>query len=404
MARPHAVAFAAIVSCSLGCGALLGVDFDDAHPAATRDAGAAGAGDGSPPGSDAPGVSGSASAIAAGDSHVCAIVSGGAACWGMDRYGQLGDGLTSDSAVPVAVAGLGADVVAIGAGAFHSCAVVTGGGVRCWGRNDAGQLGDASSLASGYTAVTGGNSHTCAITTARGVRCWGKNASGQLGSAGAPSGPTPVDVAGLAGVIAVAASGDFTCALTDAGAVMCWGSNYMGSLGTGSSADADPTPAVAMGLAAGAMAIAAGDTHACALVGGGVACWGSNTFGELGTDSPSERNTPASVPGLAGVVGVAAGGDAVADDHSCAVVMGGGVKCWGINDNGQLGSNAGPLGGSVPGDVVGLSTAAAVSAGAGFTCALTTTGGVKCWGSNDHGQLGNGSSVTMSAGPVDVSL
>ena len=152
-------------------------------------------------------------------------------------------------------------------------------------------------------------------------------------------------------------------------------------------------------LFTGATAIAtnAGATHSCAIVGGGIKCWGSNGSGELGDNTTTTRLTPVAVSGLAGApLNVAVG-----NTHTCAIVTGGAVKCWGLNTNGQLGDGT-ILVRADAGRVTGLASGvAAITAGAGHTCALTTGGAVKCWGNNGSGQLGD-NSVTQRLTPVSV--
>jgi len=294
-------------------------------------------------------------AIAAGSEHSCAITTvGGVKCWGKNDYGQLGNGSTMYRNMPVDVAGLASGVVAIAARGSHTCALTTGGGVKCWGRNYAGQLGDGSTthrmtpvdvsgLASGVVAIAAGTDHTCALTTGGGVKCWGNNEYGHSVPGTTTSRTTPVDVSGLtSGVIALSAGGGHTCALTTGGGVKCWGYNGYGQLGDGSTTNRT-TPVYVLGLTSGVIALSAGGNHTCALTtGGGVKCWGGNGSGELGDSSTTDRTTPVDVSGLtSGVIALSAVGSYWQEgSHTCALTTGGGVKCWGKNNYGQLGDGS----------------------------------------------------------------
>ncbi len=324
-----------------------------------------------------PGLPSSASAkaiaIAAGYGHTCALTSTGAVkCWGRNRSGQLGDGTTTNRHVPVAV-------------------------------NNSGQLGDGtttnrhvpvavSGLASGVQAIAAGTYHTCALTSTGAVKCWGKNNSGQLGDGTTTDRHAPVDVVGLvSGVTAIAAGYFHTCALTSAGAAKCWGYNRYGQLGDGTTTDRHAAVDVP-GLASDVTAITAGGGHSCALAStGAVRCWGSNYFGELGAGTTTRRLTSAAVSGLAGgVAAIAAGGEA----HGCALTSAGAVKCWGFNGYGQLGDGT-TTDRHVPVDVSGLAAGVQMIAAGGYghTCALTSEGLVRCWGRNSSGQLGDGTTT-----------
>jgi alpha-tubulin suppressor-like RCC1 family protein len=362
------------------------------------------------PGPAAANPIGGIAAVSAGANHTCALTTGGGAqCWGRNNYGQLGNGTTTDSSTPVDVSGLASGVTAISAGNWQTCALTTGGGVKCWGYNYWGQLGngttsdsstpvDVSGLTRGVAAISAGGLHTCDLTTGGGVKCWG-----------AGYGTTPVEVSGLTSGVAAVSAGEFhTCALTTTGGLKCWGENNAGQLGNGTTTGSAPVDV--SGLTSGVAAISAGGYHTCALTtAGGVKCWGNNFNGQLGNGTTTGSTTPVDVSGLTSAVG----GVSAGLYHTCALTTGGGVKCWGNNGFGQLGNGTTTTGSTTPVDVAGLTSGvAAVSAGGlGLhTCALTTAGGVQCWGYNGFGQLGDGTSAgpqvcggyACSTTPVDV--
>ncbi len=356
------------------------------------------------------GLSTAVVAIAAGGGHTCAITTGGGAlCWGYNEGGQLGNGATANSSVPVAVTGLASGVATIAAGGIHTCAMMTSGGALCWGDNELGGLGNGATanssvpvavtgLASGVTAIDAGSNHACALTADGGARCWGYNHYGQLGIGTAGYSPAPVAVKGLAsGVSAISAGGVHACALTTGGGVLCWGYGGNGELGNGT-AGSSFVPVPVTGLASGVAAIAAGFWHNCARTTvGGAWCWGYNGFGELGNGTTVNSSVPVAVTGLAsGVTALAVG-----DDHTCALTTGGGVSCWGRNESGQLGDGTN-VKRSLPAAVTGLASGvAAITAGYQHSCALTTGGAVLCWGLNVSGQLGDGTTANRSV-PVAV--
>jgi alpha-tubulin suppressor-like RCC1 family protein len=354
-------------------------------------------------------------AVTAAVNHTCALsTAGGVKCWGLNGGGELGDGRTCGFScpTPVDVSGLTSGVAAVSAGPRRSCALTTAGGVKCWGNNASGALGDGtttdrtrpvdvSGLTSGVAGVSVGYDHTCALTTASGVKCWGANLYGQLGNGTTTDSSTPVDVSGLSsGVAAISAGSQHTCALTAGGGVKCWGVNFQGELGNGTTTDSS-TPVDVSGLTSGVSAVSAGGFHTCALTtAGGVKCWGLNGGGELGNGGRTcgfSCPTPVDVSGLtSGVAAISAG-----PRSSCAVTTAGGLKCWGSNDYGQLGNGA-TTSSSTPVDVSGLSSGGvAVSAGYRHTCAVTTAGGLKCWGSNVYGNLGDGTNLDRLT-PGDV--
>ena len=240
-------------------------------------------------------------------------------------------------------------------------------------------------------AITANRQTTCALTVSGSAKCWG-DIIGDDHLIGATI-PIPEDVPGLGnGISAIAIGGDHACALPNDEEVKCWGSNRYGQLGIGSYDDLEIPLQNVEGLEAGIMAITAGSSHTCALLGtGGVKCWGHNYIGQLGTGSRGieslDETTPVDVAGLeSGVVAITAG-----SEHTCALLDTGGVKCWGRNLESQLGDAVFDDIAIAPVDIIGLENdAVAIKAGSLHTCALLDTGGVKCWGSNDDGQIGTG--------------
>lgn len=320
-------------------------------------------------------------------SRCAVTVDGAALCWGAGAYGQAGNGDVADAVHPVPVAGLQADVVEVSAGADMACARLRAGAgsfaVKCWGANKDGMLGDgppsASSVPLPIPALHGdignisvGFAHACA--TVDGVAaCWGSNWHGELGigSAGEPI-STPVRL--QLPVRKVVAGSQHTCALLAAGTVRCWGDGSSGQIGDGSTRPANPTPVTVAGLA-GVVDITAGGAHTCALLAEGrVACWGANWWGQLGDGTTLPRPTPV-YASITSVAAVSAGGS-----HTCAITKAGAAYCWGDNAGGQLGDGSWADRAS-PTPVTGLQQrVVAISAGIAHTCAVLASGSARCWG------------------------
>jgi alpha-tubulin suppressor-like RCC1 family protein len=301
-----------------------------------------------------------------------------------------------------------AQAATIAAGGRHTCAIVSTGGAKCWGSNLDGELGDGTFLPrltpvpvaelSGASAITAGDHHTCAIVSTGGARCWGYNGTGQLGNGETRDRNTPVRVKNLSGASAIAAGYYHTCALiSPSGHVKCWGNNDFGQLGDNTTTNRF-IPVLAWHLR-GAIAIAAGGFHTCALIStGGVKCWGNNVAGQLGDGTTTHRSIPGGsyVQGLKrGVIAITAG-----SGHTCAMTTAGRIKCWGFNLYGQLGDGT-TRDRRTPVSVK-LKDASDIAAGQYHTCARIFTGVVKCWGENSYGQLGDGTKKTNRLTPVRV--
>ena len=284
--------------------------------------------------------------IALGNQHTCALLSsGGVKCWGQGVNGQLGIGSYAGKSTPTTLTTLTSSVTQIVAGAYHNCALLSSGGVKCWGDNPFGQPGDGttitsttpkaiSTLTAGVTQLAAGEMHTCALLSTGGVKCWGYNDFGQLGDGTTASKNIPTDLLTLtSGVTQIAAMGYNTCALLSSGGVKCWGRGDSGQIGDGGTT-AKKTPTILPTLTSGVTPIATGGGFTCALLStGGIMCWGWNVSGQLGDGTTTDSSTPTSLSTLtAGVTQIGLG-----SAHSCAILSSGGVKCWGENSSNELG-------------------------------------------------------------------
>jgi alpha-tubulin suppressor-like RCC1 family protein len=415
--------------------------------------------------------------VSVGGGFACALTeAGGVHCWGNGTLGCLGNGQVAVSLVPVQVKGLESGVSAVSAGSFSAAALRRDGSVVTWGYAADGELGNgervfhegvgigiggrsssvpvevkglsgpAVSVSTGeapcvatrtgsvecwgitaenaltpvhvqaldhVTSITAGGGSSagefaCATSSKLGILCWGGNVSGQLGDGTTLNSAVPVTNLELASgpgktAVSASASDDFACGIAD-GIAYCWGDNTYGELGNGKVGSS--TVAVGVeGLTSGVTEISAGGSSACAIrrvtpdagPGGALYCWGNNTYGQLGTGTTTSSRVPVLVPGLAsGVVDVALG---VAS--ACAVLSDGTAECWGFNQVGQLGDGTTTmrLG---PTKVVGITGATAISVGSYSACAVTS-GTIQCWGDNVSGTLGNGT-FTSSLVPVTVGI
>jgi len=273
--------------------------------------------------------------VSAGQYHTCAVMADGSAtCWGANASGQLGNNLNTGSSVPVPVSGItGADeastAVSISAGGNHSCALMRDGKVLCWGSNNLGQLGDDSTTdraapvqvygITGLTAesiavgVTTGFTHSCALMENGTVACWGNNQQGQLGNGNNSDRSVPVPVSVITGLtsaltaVSVSSGIYHSCALMQNGTAECWGYNWDGELGNNSTTDSSVPVQVSdsaingLTTATTAVSVSAGGNHSCALMTDGTAaCWGHNTYGELGDNSTENSLVPVPVSDITG--------------------------------------------------------------------------------------------------------
>lgn len=370
-------------------------------------------------------VSLSLASVAAGGAHSCALTTNGAAfCWGRNEVGQLGVALppascTIDAQVfpcsvfPVAVQG-GLSFTTLDAGSTHTCGLTATGSAYCWGRNNAGQLGDNSATnRSAPVAVAGGLTftrisvdalHSCGLIADGTAYCWGANSAGQLGDGTTTNRSAPVAVNGGLSFATITTGGygfGLTCARTAAGVAYCWGENGAGQLGIGASdALTHPIPEPVSGGIAFA-SLAAGPSHVCGLTAAGSAyCWGENVLGSLGDGSEIERPAPVAVAGGIAFTGIVVGGFSNLNAHTCGLTGTGQAYCWGDNEVGALGDGT-LVQRLAPAAVTGQLSFASLEAGYRHSCGRTGAGVVYCWGSNRAGQLGI-NSVAQESEPTLV--
>ncbi|KAA1418893.1 hypothetical protein F0U44_10470 [Nocardioides humilatus] len=337
--------------------------------------------------------------LSAGTLHTCAVVAGGAVkCWGFNTDGQLGNGTYNTAYAPTTVTGLtGATAVAAGHG--HTCALMSDTTVKCWGINENLELGlgidtqteratdRLSPVAvpglTGVVSIDAGSHHTCAIVTGGTVKCWGEGYGGRLGNGGSGDIASPTTVAGWAGAVQISAGREHTCARWADGTVKCSGYNFNGELGDGSRTDR-MTPVSVTGIT-GASSVVTGYFHTCVIVSGAPRCFGYNFEGALGDGTQEMRLTPVPMTGVTSAANISLG-----QDHTCVTLTSGAARCVGFNGfEGRLGNNdtVDTLT-TVP--VSELSGGTVIESGTYHTCAVVTGNAVKCWGADAAGQLGNG--------------
>ncbi|HEY2944633.1 MAG TPA: chitobiase/beta-hexosaminidase C-terminal domain-containing protein, partial [Vicinamibacteria bacterium] len=366
----------------------------------------------------------SAATIAAGYYHTVVRASDGHAwAWGYNGYGQLGDGTTTQRNVPVQVTGL-TNVTAVAAGIYHTLALTSDGKVWAWGYNGYGQLGDNSLTSRStpaevlspstdppwvVTAIAAGEYFSLALDSNGTVWAWGLNSSGQLGDGSTLQRNRPVQVAsfgtGLTAT-AIAAGGTHALAVVSDGTVRAWGANWSGQLGNNTWNNTSSLPVTVVNSLgeslSGVSKVEAGSNFSLALMANQtVRAWGYNGYGQLGDGTVIQRITPVTVTGLSSITALGAG-----YGHSLAVKSDGMLFAWGYNGTGQLGDGS-TLPRSLPFQL--SLTAVQEAAGGkyvyGHSAAVTTDGTVWTWGYNYYGQIGDGTAGAsyQRNSPVQIS-
>jgi alpha-tubulin suppressor-like RCC1 family protein len=327
----------------------------------------------------------------------------GAAAWGENYDGQLGNGTTTNEKEAVAVKLL-TEATAVAGNEYHSLALLKSGKVMAWGMNGDGEVGNGTvtnepepvevKKVTEAVAIAAGGHHSLALLASGKVMAWGENEFGQLGNGTTTNALEPVEVKGITEAVAIAAGGYHSLAVLKSGKVMAWGDNSWGQLGNNTTTT-EKEPVEVKNITEAA-AVAGGLYHSLALLKSGkVMAWGFNYSGELGNGTTTMASEPVEAKGLSEVAAIAAG-----QIHSLAVLKSGKVMAWGENNDGQLG-NGTTTTEKEPVEVKNVTEAAAVAGGAYHSLALLKSGKVMAWGNNEYGQLGNGTTTTAKE-PVEV--
>ena len=344
--------------------------------------------------------------VDAGKVHTCTVLSDGAVkCWGRNNDGQLGDGTNADKFNPISVPGITNAISVTASGGNHTCAVLSDGTIKCWGSDYYGELGNGASRVyknspvsvSGINnafSIATGNGFTCAVLSDHTIKCWGRNVNGELGDGSFINKSRPVLVSGINDAVSVSAGIAHACALLSGGTIKCWGYNGFGQIGDGTNINRG-TPVLVPGMN-NVLSVSAGGHHTCAILANGTGkCWGNGGDGQLGDGFRSSKNSPVSVSGINNAVSISAG-----IYYTCTVLSDGAVKCWGRNNDGQLGDGTNEMR-PLPVSVFGITDAISVSAESMHTCINSSVGTVKCWGYNAYGELGYGITADINK-PVSV--
>lgn len=372
--------------------------------------------------------------VSAGWNFMCGTTAEGQGfCWGDNAAGQLGNGSTPASPVPLPVNG-GLRYRHVGAGISHACGLTSNGRAHCWGTGPIGRSawpglepfrslrfvsiavgwegncgltlggeawcwggGDPTRINSPvrFTRLAAGGDAFCGVATTRAGYCWGHNHNGQLGDNTQTDRTTPAPVSGGLVFSSIHMGQIHVCGVTQNEELHCWGGGGDVFLGIGET-DLRPAPSAVLGGLQFA-SVSAGDRFTCGVTTAGAAyCWGWNVTNMLGDGTDAFRVVPTAVTGSFTLTQVGAG-----QDVACGVTPSAVGICWGDNSTGQLGrGNTGPPQAS-PAPVSGGLTLAEITAGSWHTCARATGGAGYCWGDNNSGQIGD-STLIPNSSPVLV--
>lgn len=346
------------------------------------------------------------SSVVVEDSTVCAITTAGVLkCWGYNLLGTVGNGTTTNQTSPVII-NSGTTFSKVITSQSTTCAITTAGVLKCWGSNSNGQVGDGTTVTktsptiinagTNYSQIFRQEANTCGITSTGVLKCWGDNSYGQLGNGTTvnSSSPVIVDSGVTYSKVAFTGYGGTTCGITTAGVLKCWGSNSNGQVGDGTTTDRlAPTTIDAGSVYSKFIDNYVGELNFCGiLTNGQIRCWGYNGWGNLGDGTSSDKYTPTVIDS-----GISYSSASQQSGSVCGLTTAGIVKCWGDNTNGQLGINTN----IVPSPQLIRSDLSFSSLSIGRTgCGITASNSLYCWGLNP----GDGSSSKSSPIQIDETL
>ncbi|HUA10753.1 MAG TPA: hypothetical protein VMA83_01965 [Solirubrobacteraceae bacterium] len=351
--------------------------------------------------------------LALGVEFGCELINGKVYCWGEDFEGQLGRGTVSAASPTPAQVTLPARAVQVGAGYSAACALLATGQVYCWGNDERGVVGQPPTpepipkptLVAGLTgakSLSMGDGDACVVLRNASAECWGNDETDQAGNGNSNeevlSVYTPTTVIGVSNVVSLAVSEKSTCAVIKGGTVKCWGDGELGQLGDGKlTADVVVTTPVSA-IVSGVTQLAASWYDFCAVTSGHQdECWGGDQLGEAddgATGAPVE--TPAVAHGLGPVSYTGQG------TRTLCAISDGHVFCWGYGENGQLGNGETRLDAASAVEAQGITTAADVASGESDSCAVLVNETTDCWGENERGAVGDGTTGERVTTPTPV--
>ena len=350
-----------------------------------------------------------AAQISAGRGHACAVLDNGSiTCWGVGVNGELGNGIVGTKLTPDTVK-ISGTFTQVSAGTNHTCALKNDGTVWCFGSNFYGELGD-NSTTKRYTAVqvsnitnarqiSTGSNFSCALLTDNTTKCWGRNDYGQLGDESYTNKLTPVNVIKLIGgnnldnVSSISSNSGTSCAVLNSNSAYCWGLGSSGQIGVGTYNNINYAALINYGSVTFNL-IANGPSFTCGIItDGSVRCWGLESYGERGDSATTGNiNTPSTiVQNISSVIDLDLG-----EKHACSIDNSSKIWCWGRNNSGQIGFGSSTSEYTSPVEVIGITNAVEVDLGDEFSCARLSDKTVKCWGNLTNGRLGYG------VGPVSA--